>query len=84
MILHVISVKPEDFFGEIYQFSEGFRPGRRARFTAPALTDDASMPGADLRRLKALYHGLVSLLKQKHIITATDLDHAIERARHEP
>ncbi len=84
MILNVIRVKPEAFFAEIYQYGEPYRPHRRVS-PVPFLTDglDASAPAAELRRLRALSLGLVSVLQKKALINASELAQAIEKAEHE-
>ncbi len=78
MILKVIGVKPEAFFGELYQFGE---PGRRPRRTgrpAPSPTD--GVDPAQVRRLRQLLDGLVHSLESKNLITAAELARAIEKA----
>ncbi len=86
MILNVVDAKPEDFFGEIYEFGKPRRPHRSAGHAkrSPAGDLDDSTPSAELGRLRWLLVGLVSLLKHKGLITASDLARAIEKARHEP
>ncbi len=83
MILKVINVKPEDFWGEIYQFGETYRPDQPGRQAAPALPEapDESTMADDLRRSKRLLDGVVTVLTQKRLITADDLDEATRRFR---
>ncbi len=84
MILNVIDVKPEDFWAEVYQFGPfgGQRPAR-ARRAAPSLTDasDDATVLADMRRARRLLEGVVNVLDRKHLITAPELDAAIERVK---
>ncbi len=85
-ILNVINVDPADFWAEIYQFgkfSETHDPGRRGPHAASSLPDargGSTLP-ADLRRLKRLLDGVVSVLTQKNLITARELDDATRRFR---
>ncbi len=83
-ILTVINVDPADFWGEIYQLGKlGEAPGRRGPQAAPLLPvarDGSTLP-ADLRRLKRLLDGVVSVLTQKSLIAPHDLDEAIRRFR---
>ncbi len=87
MILNVIDVKPEVFWDEIYLFSErgagrrARRRGARRRVAAPPSFPDGDGVDNGLRRIRLLYDGIVSVLTQKHLIDATDLEAAIERAK---
>ncbi len=77
LILNVISVKPEDFFGEIYQFGKFSearprRRGERGCRAAPSLPDADVL--ADLRRVRGLLEGVVTVLTQKQLITDDDLE----------
>ncbi len=85
-ILNVINIDPADFWGEIYQFGKSGEtppPGRRSPHAAPSLPDaqDGSTQPADLRSLKRLLDGVVSVLTQKNLITARELDDATRRFR---
>ena len=100
LILEVIGVEPDLFFAEVFQYpTSGRPPGRRRqpggpttahwprRGAAAALTGPhqaPQLPREELHRLQAVHDGLVSLLKAKGMFTATELTHAIEKAKHEP
>ncbi len=68
LILKAIDADPGAFFGEIYQLG-GDRP--------PAEVD----VGANLHRLGMLVEGLVTVLRQKGLISASDLAAAIKKVR---
>ncbi|MCP3957036.1 MAG: helix-turn-helix transcriptional regulator [bacterium] len=84
MILRVVGVDPGDFWAEVYRFGpfSETRPGRRgpSRRCATPLPPDGDML-ADLRRSKRLLEGVVTVLIQKRLITAEDLDEATRRSR---
>ncbi len=84
LILKVIGVKPEDFFGEIYHFGGPYRRRERAGRAAPSPAAEAAALVADLRGSMALFRRLVGLLKQKRLITAADLDRALDEVRRQP
>ncbi|MCP3962148.1 MAG: helix-turn-helix transcriptional regulator [bacterium] len=78
MILNVVNADPAEFFGEIYQLGE--RPAAVLDF--PRRGDrEVDDVGAELRRLGRLYEGLVAVLKQKKLISASDLAEAIKKSR---
>ena len=87
MILNVISVKPEDFFGEIFHFSKAHRaPGKARRppgRKAPSPWDRPGDLSAEVRRLRILLEGMVRVLERKDLIADGDLAAAVERARSE-
>ena len=99
VLLSVIGVTPDAFFARLYHLPTSRRSPERRRPPGGPTTDhrplpdrssspdgwsaDATGPRAGLRRLQALLGGLVSLLKKKGIITAAELAHAIEKAKHE-
>ncbi len=74
-ILSVVEVKPEDFFGEIYQLGE-MHPDKEK---APSVEPDGA--DAELHRLGLLLEGVVAVLKRKNLITGSDLAEAIKKAR---
>ena len=86
-ILNVISVKPEDFFGEVFQFGKAQRAPRKARRPpgrmVPSPWDRPGDLSAEVRRLRILLEGLVRVLERKDLITDGDLSAAVERARSE-
>lgn len=77
MILKVIGVEPEAFFGEVYHFGEPDRRARRSGRAAPAPA--AGVDPAELRRLRLLFDRLVSALTKKGLITAAELALAVEK-----
>ena len=85
MILNVIEVKPRDFFGEIFQFGEDYGTlGKAQRPAGRAVSPLSKGPGdlgAEVRRLRSLLEGMVSVLERKNLITAGDLAAAVERVR---
>lgn len=87
MILNVISVRPEDFFGEVFQFGEAYGAPRKARRpprrAVRPLWDGPADLTADLRRLRSFLEGLVRMLERKNLISEGDLAAAIERVRSE-
>ncbi len=84
MILRVVGVDPGDFWAEVYRFGpfSETRPRRRgpSRRHAAPLPPDGDML-ADLRRSKRLLERVVTVLIQKRLITAEDLDDATRRSR---
>ena len=74
-ILHVIGVRPEDFFGELY--------GKAPRSTS---VPQGSHPELhhELQQLKTLARALIEVLSKKGLITQEGLRAAIERAREKP
>ena len=81
-ILNVIGVDPADFWGEIYRFGKfAEAPARRRPQAAPSrpVARDGSTLPADLDHVKRLLDGVVSVLTQKNLITARELDDAIQR-----
>ena len=83
MILKVIGVTPEDFFGEIYQFGDAYGSAGGAGRAARSQDRGGSMLRADLDRSMGLLDGLISLLEQKKLIAASELSRAVERVRRE-
>lgn len=83
LILKAIQVTPQDFFGDIYLLDEAHRPTtRRGRQAARAtLASAASAHDVELRRMEALYRGLVTVLTRKSVIDAAALEHAIDTVR---
>ncbi len=86
MILNVIDVEPDDFWGEVYKFGkfseETHSPGRRgprAAPSAPGALDGATLL-ADLHRLKRLLDSVLTVLTQ-HLVSPHDLDDATRRFR---
>ncbi|MCP3961606.1 MAG: helix-turn-helix transcriptional regulator [bacterium] len=76
MILNVIGVEPGEFFRGIYDVDVLRRPG-------PRHTSRQSTLRGELRRSRLVIDGLVSVLKQKSVITASELSRAIERVGRE-
>ncbi len=89
MILNVINVKPEDFWGEIYRFKERYRPGRPGGLGRPGRPRASSLPGgrersalhSDLRGSRLLLDALVAVLMQKQLVTSHELENATRRFR---
>ncbi len=82
MVLNVIGVDPAAFFAEVYSFGEPRRLPLAGRIPATAAGGAGALPSAaELRRLRSLYRGLVSLLRQKGYIDAAELARAVEKAR---
>ena len=79
LILNVLDVAPEDFFGKLYQFDEAYRLGSRAGPAAPPPSHDPGLNAAS-RRLRRRVDGLVNLLKQKGLIDDASLARAVEKA----
>ena len=87
-ILNVIGVDPADFYGEIYQFGQfsdsGGRRGRRGK-RSPLFEAAAEVAGGtmldDLRRMRVLLDAVVTVLAQKNLIAASELDAATRKFR---
>ncbi len=72
-ILHVICVKPEDFFAELYGLSGPSRWSEKS----PAPVHDVPF-WRELERLKEVLDGLVGLLVDQGVIVSSDLKAAVE------
>ena len=83
LILNIINVTPEDFFGEIFLLGNRAATRRRAHRPVSVLDAAGSMDD-DLYRIKLLYDALVSVLTRKGLLDAASLERAIERAKRHP
>ncbi len=91
LILNVIGVEPEDFFGEIFQFGT-FGPTagpqqRRRQARRPSELFQSGAKGSmedDLRRLEMLLGAIVAVLLGKGFIDAGNLEDAIDKAKRNP
>lgn len=81
MILGVIGVEPAEFYAEV------FPPPKRPEAPSPRIPRRAraaaSADQREVRRLAALLDGLVFVLEQKNLITARELERAVEAAEQE-
>jgi transcriptional regulator with XRE-family HTH domain len=82
-ILHVIGVKPEDFWGEVYGFGGPYKAQRHPPPKPRRPGDPPEIDPDELASLKKLLLGLVALLKKKSVIKAADLERAVAAARRE-
>ncbi len=81
VILKVLDVDPGAFFAEIYRFDES---GARFSKQLPVRSLESSRLRIEVSRLRLLADGLISVLQEKALISASDLAQAIQEAEHEP
>ena len=73
MILNVIDVEPEDFFGELYGWTAPFRGGP----PPPAAVEVPDELRHEFRELGAVLHRLVNLLLEQGLVTERELSAAV-------
>lgn len=81
MILSVLGVEPADFYAEVFPAPERPDPGRRRRSRRDR--SELSTDREAVRRLRAFLDRLVFVLEQKKLITARELERAVEAAERE-
>ena len=83
LILNVIGVTPEEFWGEVYGFGEPRTP-RNRRSGSPLPPDRGRRWLEDLAAMRKLFDSVVGALQKKALIDSAGLEPAIARAGRAP